>query len=76
MNYGEAIEAMKAGRTVGRTSNRPAAVYISRPGTSLQYLEVVTDGVRKPYTPTNDDQLAEDWVVSTRWAIQDTQVEA
>ncbi|MGM4911406.1 Thoeris anti-defense Tad2 family protein [Rhizobium sp. 768_B6_N1_8] len=76
MNYGEAIEAMKAGHTVGRTSNRPAAVYISHPGTSLQYLEVVTDGVRKPYAPTTDDQLAEDWVASTRWAIQDAEVAA
>ncbi len=60
MNYGQAIEAMKAGSTVRRGPG--AYVYLAHRGTQLQCLEEVMAGVgRQPYEPTVDDQLANDW---------------
>jgi hypothetical protein len=62
MNYGQAIEAMRSGCVVGRTSMTDRVVRLAHPNTSLQYFEGITDASRQPYTPTTDDQLAEDWV--------------
>lgn len=62
MNYGQAIEAMKRGGTVGRWAKANRAVRLAHLGTTLQYFEAVTDGLRQPYVPTTEDQLADDWL--------------
>ncbi|QWY83230.1 protein of unknown function DUF2829 [Rhizobium phage RHph_X2_25] len=62
MNYGQAIEAMKRGGVVGRLSNASRVIRLTHIGTPLQYFEALTEGVRQPYTPSTDDQLADDWL--------------
>jgi hypothetical protein len=63
MNYGRAIEAMKAGKPARRGAG--GYVHLAHRGTPLQYLEAVVAGEgRKPYIPSIDDQLAEDWQVA------------
>lgn len=69
MNYGQAIEAMKRGGAARRV--RGACVRIAHLGTPLQYLEIIgDDGARQPYSPSDADQLADDWNVSARWFPQ------
>lgn len=59
MNYGQAIEAMKAGKTARRSV--AGSIRIAHRGTPLQYL-AYEDGM--PFNPSAADQLAEDWQVS------------
>ncbi|RVO41384.1 DUF2829 domain-containing protein [Sinorhizobium meliloti] len=60
MNYGQAIEAMKRGDVVRRTMG--GYVHLAHRGTPLQYFEIVeAGGSRKPYLPSIEDQLAENW---------------
>ncbi|MEY9198647.1 hypothetical protein ABIA16_003763 [Sinorhizobium fredii] len=55
MNYGQAIEAMKRGETAGRGE---VVVRLAHAGTPLQYF---ADKHGKPYSPSVEDQLADDW---------------
>ncbi|MBY3263900.1 DUF2829 domain-containing protein [Rhizobium laguerreae] len=65
MNYGQAIEAMKIGGAARR--RRGTCVQLVHRGTPLQYLEITDEDGRRPYVPSTDDQLADDWNVSARW---------
>ncbi|MEZ2132442.1 MULTISPECIES: hypothetical protein [unclassified Sinorhizobium] len=61
MNYGQAIEAMKAGGFVCRQAEPSRIMRLAHRGTTLQYFEAITGSDRQPHLPNTDDQLAEDW---------------
>lgn len=61
MNYGQAIEAMKKGGYVGRSSNPLVTVSLVSPSTPQRYLEKRAPNVKAPFHPSIDDQLADDW---------------
>lgn len=57
MNYGQAIEAMKAGGIVSRPASR--SIFLAHRGAPLKYF-AFDDGM--PFAPSIDDQLADDWM--------------
>ncbi len=61
MNYGQAIEAMKKGGYVGRSSNPLVTVGMASPSTPQRYFEKRAPNVKSPFQPSVDDQLADDW---------------
>lgn len=61
MNYGQAIEAMKRGGVVIRLSRPEAGYALVAAGTPLQFFQESTAQGFRPYIPSIEDQLAEDW---------------
>lgn len=59
MNYGQAIEAMKAGGIVSRLVEMSRSIRLAYRGTPQQYFANYYTNM--PFSPSIDDQLADDW---------------
>lgn len=70
MNFGQAIEMLKVGRTVARGGWNGKGMWLglqrpdehSKMGEPYVYLRTVP-GALVPWNPNNLDMLAEDWIV-------------